>query len=614
MKTALDSQSSKFQVPIFIIGMILFIAIACFGWVKLQYGFNFIDEGYHATESWRLAVGDHFLKDKLTGALALYTLITQIIFRIYPDISLLQLRQIQFILTIVSLLLFSFALFRQSRQYYAWLPFVFSLFAFTGLDPTGMISNLYYQTYPHLFIVLFLSFMLFGFQAKGITIKKSLFLLSGFCLWLMNLSMLHLGVMILSPIIIFIFSHKFKLNDYPLTFNDLLYILSPFVISWILFIAVFNKAFVSNILFTLDLALSMSDSSGGLFNIDWEVIKHITISIVFLSLFFVAIKKLAVQLSLIGCAVLSLIILLIIDTSLFGFLIPYWKGRFAEPMWFSSLLMSFTILFWMHTIRKFFLKDIFSKEEALGIILMVPFTICSLTMSLFSTLGALSVTQSSIPAVAAIACMLTSHFKPIKYQQPVAIVALMLLLGPFYYTTARHDWDFTFFDLPPKQETVRIEAGFGRGIYTNPIYLRIYDWLATNAAAFTQPDDYAISYVISPMVHMITKLRPSLDETFISFTRPGSYYEKCIEKMKQRGRDPKIAFIFERQLILLPVSLERGTVTSPRKEFDFIKSQDPISIYVRTHMTPASTFRISKDNIIRCYVNQDLKHAQQGQP
>ena len=50
-------QSFRYQMPIFIIGIILFIAIACFGWVKLQYGFNFIDEGYHATESWRLAAG-----------------------------------------------------------------------------------------------------------------------------------------------------------------------------------------------------------------------------------------------------------------------------------------------------------------------------------------------------------------------------------------------------------------------------------------------------------------------------------------------------------------------------------------------------------------------------
>lgn len=77
--------------------------------------------------------------------------------------------------------------------------------------------------------------------------------------------------------------------------------------------------------------------------------------------------------------------------------------------------------------------------------------------------------------------------------------------------------------------------------------------------------------------------------------------------MKQKGREPKIAFIFERRPMLLPVSLERGTVDFPPKTFDFMTSQDPISIYVRANMTPASTFKISDDYIIRCYVNQSLK-------
>jgi hypothetical protein len=600
-------------MPIFTIGMMLLAAVACFGWIKLHYGFNFIDEGYHATESWRLAAGDHFLDDKITGTLALYTLITQIIFKIYPDISLLQLRQFQFILTLASLLIFSIALFRQTRQY-AWLPFVFSLFAFTGLDPIGMISNLYYQTYPHLFLVLYLSFMLFGFQSKSITIKKSLFLLSGFCLWLMSLSLLHLGLMIVSPIIIFILSRKFKLKDYPFTFKDLFYVVSPFAACWLLFIAIFNKAYFLNILANLDLVLSMSSHSGGGISINWEVVKRVTISMVFLSLFFVSIKKLPVQFFTAGCALLSLLIFLIIRTSLFSLLTPYYNGWFDKPMWFSSLLMAFIIIFWMYTIGKYALKKIFSKEEELSIILMVPFTICACAMSIFSSLKSLSVCQTAIPAVAAMSCLLISQLKNLEFKHPVAIVMLILLLGPFYYTTARHDWEFTFFDVQPKQAIVRIETGFGKGIYTNQIYAKVYDWLIANAKTFTHPDDYAISYIVSPMVHMITKLRPSLDDTFISFEKPLNYYEKCIEKMEQREREPKIAFIFEREMILFPVSFERGSVVFPQKQIDFMTAQDPISIYVKTHMTRAGSFKISDDHSIRCYIDNDLPKNQRIDP
>ena len=601
----MKTKSSNYQMPVFIIGMILFSVVACLGWIKLQYGFNFIDEGYHATESWRLAAGDHFLEDKITGALMHYTLISRIVFKIYPDISLLEWRQLQFILVIFSLLLFSFALFRYSGRY-AWLPIVFSLFAFTGFDPIGMISNLYYQTYPHFFLVLYLSFMLFGFQTKNFTIKKIFFLLSGLCLWLMSLSLLYLGTVVLTPLLLFIFARKAGFNHFSFSFQDLLYVTSPFVICWLLFIATFNQAYLANLYESLSVISSMSTYSGGLITINWELLKYVSASGVFLLMFFSAISYLPLQFFMPICAILSVTIFFIINTSFFGFLQPYYNGWFGKPMWFSSLLMAFTLLFWLNIFKKIFLKETIGEIQTLAIILMMPFTLCAVTMSVFSGLGSLSVCQSAIPAVAALAYMLASQLKTIKYRQPVAIVILIMLLGPFYYTTARHDWDFTFFDVRPKQDKVRIKAGFGRGIYTNQLYSRLYNWLAANAAAFTQPDDYAISYVVSPMVHMITRLRPSLDGTFITFDKPQNYYEKCIKKMEKRGREPKIAFIFERRLMLLPVSHKLDSVIFPGKEFNFPSSQDPISVYIRTHMTPAATFKISNDHVIRCYVNHNL--------
>ena len=283
---------SNYQLPVFIVGMIFFTAAACIGWTKLKYGFNFTDEGYLATESWRLAAGDHFLDDKITGALLHYTLINRFIFEIYPDISLLQMRELQFIVTIAALLIFGIALFRQTRQY-AWLPFVFSLFAFTGLEPVGLISNLYYQTYPHLFLILYLSFMLFGFQSENLTIKKSFYLLSGLCLWAMSLSLLYLGTIIFAPIIFFLLSRKFKLKAYPVTFKELLYIIFPFAVCWILFIAIFNKAYLLNVFHSLDVIFSMPQFSDDLITKDWEQIRRIMISMVFFVVLFCYNKKAA---------------------------------------------------------------------------------------------------------------------------------------------------------------------------------------------------------------------------------------------------------------------------------------------------------------------------------
>ena len=285
MDSKLESQSSRTQMPIFIIGMTLFIAIACFGWVKLKYGFNFIDEGYHATESWRLANGDHFLKDKITGALMHYTLINRLIFEVCPDITLLGFRKIQFVLTVFALLLFGLALFKISGRY-AELPFIFSVFAFTGLDPIGMISNLYYQTYPHLFLTLYLSFLLLGLNAENPLKKKTLYLLSGFCLWGMSLSSLYLSVIILSPLLIFFLARKFNFKYYFLTFKDLKDVLKPFIFSWALFIVIFNKPYLLNIFESVKVFLSMPSHSTGLIGINWELIKYVCVASMLLAVFF----------------------------------------------------------------------------------------------------------------------------------------------------------------------------------------------------------------------------------------------------------------------------------------------------------------------------------------
>ena len=603
MKTALESQSSRYQMPIFIIGMILFTAAACFGWVKLRYGFNFIDEGYHATESWRLAVGDHFLEDKITGALMHYTLINRLIFEVCPEITLLGFRKIQFVLTISALLLFGLALFKASGRY-AELPFIFSVFAFTGLDPIGMISNIYYQTYPHLFITLHLSFLLFGLNAQSQLTKKVLYLLAGFSLWGLSLSHLALSGIIISPVLVYWLCRKFKFAHYTFTFKDLIYVLAPFIFSWTIFIIVFNKPYVMNIVSSIEVILSMPSHSSGLIGLNWELIKYVSIAGVLLAAFFLILHLRHLILVLTAGAALSLMIFFTIKTSFFGFLKPYYNGWFGRPMWFSSLLIAFILFFWIYMLSKYLLKRGLNKEEEFAVFLMAPFTIIACTMSIFSGLGSLSVCQTAIPAMAGIFFFVAARLKSLKFSPAMALAMILLLLSPFYYMTAENDWNFTYFDVQPAQADTRIETGFGRGIYTNQLYSKLYDWLIANAAAFTKPGDYAISYAVAPIVHIITGLRPSLDDTFVIFEKSESYFEECIEFMKQKHREPKIAFIFERMPALYPLPQEKGAVGFFGKSFDFMTSQDPISVYVRANMTPASTFKISDDHIIRCYVNQ----------
>lgn len=592
------------KIIVFFIGLFIFSSAAIFGWVKLQYGFNFIDEGYHMTEAWRLAAGDDFLKDKITGAISLHTLINKQIFKIYPNITLLGFRRLEYLLTIFSLLIFGFAIFRTYGQY-IYLPYIFSLFAFTGLDPNGMISNLSYQTYPHLFLTLYLSLLLFGLNAKRRLIKKFFYILAGLCLWGISLSLLHLGAIILSPILMFYLFRKLNLKSYSFSFGELLYILSPFLLMWLALIIVFNKPFIRNIIDSIDTALSMRSHSSGLASISWDAIKYLSISISFLFVFFAFTKKRVNTLFLItGCSIISILLIWIIHTSCFGFLpsSEYYKN-FNKPMWFSSLVIAFSILFWIYILMKYILKKGFNKEDELSIIFMIPFTICSFSMSIFSTLGLLAASQSSIPAVAAIALIYTGTKKCLKSDYHINALILSLLLGPFYFANAYFDWNFTFFDVSPKYEDTRIENGFGKGIYTNRVYYDIYQWVKANSDQYTQPGDYAIVYVEAPMVHMIIKRRPSLDDSFMPFVKSMSYYEKAIEKMKKQGRYPKIAFVFERMPAFCLASIENDAYTWMPKEFDFSTSLDPVSTYVKNNMTQVSVCKISDDNFFRCFID-----------
>ena len=601
----MKTKQSNYQMPFFIIGMILFTAIAVFGWIKLQYGFNFIDEGYHMTKSWRLTAGDHFFDDQYMSILRPYTLINSLIFRINPNITLLGFRQLQFILTLIALFFFSVAIYTANKKYW-YFPFIFSVFAFTGLDPVGMISNLNYFTYPHLFLSLSLACLIIGFQLNNILFKRTFFIISGFFLWLISLSLLHLSVIILFPIIYYFLSRIFHFKYFHLSFKDCILVSSPFMIGWLCFIAVYQKTFFATIFKSLHFFLSLSMYSPEAlknFNI-WPFV-YVAIATLFLVIYLSALKKIPLKASFVFFPALSVLAYVIIETSCFGFIQPYFSGWLDRPMWFASFLIGFYLIFWTGLLKNYLLKQDITKSDELVVLLLIPVTLLAIVSTVFSGLGPLTVLYCAIPGVTG----LTIYFRnnPVIQEQKLftKLILIIAVLAPIYSSTILNDWKNTFFDVAPGQMSATIEKGFGKGIKTNIIYQKLYKWVADNADAFTGPDDFLLSYELSPMTHMITKLRPSLDDTFIDFDIPHIYYKNAIESMEKRGRNPMIAFIFERRPILLPVSLEeQGTMTFPPKRFDFMSSHDPLSTYVKAHMAPAAELTISEDYIIRCFVDK----------
>ena len=162
--------------------------------------------------------------------------------------------------------------------------------------------------------------------------------------------------------------------------------------------------------------------------------------------------------------ILAVMMYAIIDTCLFGLITPYYNGWFDRPMWFTALLVSSYFVFVCYFIFKTLFNKQWDKLELYGLIIIIPAIIMAISNSIFSASGILTVLHSSIIGVAGITCMILSVKSVEKRSYFIKLIALLLFFAPFYYSTALHNWEWTYFDVTPKLTTVKIDEGFGKGI------------------------------------------------------------------------------------------------------------------------------------------------------
>jgi tetratricopeptide (TPR) repeat protein len=599
------------QFYIFVVGIILFGIIAVLGWIKLQYGFAFMDEGYHMVEGWRLSAGDHFIRDVPTGMIANWRLFTKVIFDLWPGITLLSFRKIQFFLTLISLFIFGSALYRYDKQYW-YLPFTFSVFAFTGLDPLGATSNLSYYTYPHLFIALHIASLLLGIRARNSLVKSLLFLFSGACLYGISLSLLHQSPVIAGPVALYILAKFLNFKQIEFRSKDLALVLAPFFLFWAIFLIAYNTDYIHSILSGLNRARDIRVGAPYLYAVIWSGVLY-TVIIFIIAFSFLMVLNTFKPYKIIYLIFLSILTFFIIDTSLFGTIKPYWKDWFSRPMWFAGLLISFHLIFWLHIITKrFFLKRTFKPHEELIILLMLPSTLLFIPAATFSGFGTILVLHSAIPTVTAIA-LIIMNLEPIRPRSNAfKLIILALAFAPFYYTTAWSDWNFTYCDVKPEHANAIITDGFLKGIHTNSVYKQINDWIKQNTAMYSNKDEFIISYILSPMVYMIAERRPAIEESFLC--PPVDWYMKryrpMIENMKASHRLPSIAFVFDNSPALITINekskiklnLKGDTYNFFGSWYNFQTSVDPLADYIRKNMTMVESITY-QDHTALCFVD-----------
>lgn len=582
------------QYPLFMVGMVLFVVTAVFGWNKLHYGFTFVDEGYHMTESWRLAAGDHFLYDVKIGAVRLFSLINSFIFRLNPDITLLGFRKLQYIFSLVAVFLFGVAFYRMERQFWHY-GFVFSIFAFAGLDPVGATANLNYYTYPHLFITLHIAFFLLGLSITNPFYRKVLYFLSGFFLWAISITLLHLSLIGLYPVFLLVISWLFRFRKISFSFKDMCMVSAPFIICWTVFLAFYNVSFFEAVMDSVNyfMANSAFASVKSISAYNLEPLKHIAVIGVLVAGVALALRfpVARTQYVFLWIAFIAVATFFVVDSSFFNIITPYWRDFYSRPMWFASALIVFYIGYWIRLAYQYIKQVELNATEEIILVIAVPCTVLIVSMAYFSTFGVLTALHCSIPSIAIVATMILKSNSMQSQKKWKQMIVLCLCLFPYYVTTAWSDWRFTYFDVIPEKMEATITSGFGKGIKTNRFYSHIYDWVQSRAEIFSSKDDYIVSTVLTPMVHMIAKRKPALAESFICPNNRvlgaghgiDNIISQWVNQMEKAGRNPVIAFVFENSPAFSSQSLKEDNRKLFAPLFDY-PYPDSLTRYITQHM------------------------------
>ena len=577
---------------------LLFVVMAIFGWIKLQYGFNMIDEGMYMVDGWRLSAGDSLFPESAMNATMLYSVFNALVFKLHPEITLLGFRQLQYSLTLLSILVFGAAIYRWNRKLWPIL-LTLAVFAFTGLDTIGNNSNMSYYTYPHLFLILHIALFILALTCPKVWTRYSLFVGSGVALWGVGFSLLPLSASMISPVLVWLAAKQLKGADREFSFGEVLLVLSPGVILWGACIAVFNQAFFGAI---LDTYRYVEEGAGTQARINQPALSYIAATTVFWFIL-IAAGRLPVRRMLALVSVASVAMFGIMYSNLFGLIPPYWKGWLNNQMWASAFLITFMAAFPVYLIRCKRNNLLCDSDDYLLLAILVPAILFVLLFSNFSSIGIVTTLYVAIPAFMALALFVIRYLeKHSSTRQGVVAAAMTAILLPFFYQLAWSDWKFTYFDLAPDKLTNTIRGGFANGIKTNPVFADLVQWMETTADTFSTPQDFAIVMDQTPMGYMLIKRRPSLNHSWTGWAKSSSLRREAMQAMLKGNRQPKIVYRFLRMPVMYPISVRDGTYALSPIVFHY--DDDPISAYVMAQMQRVNTFSVNGVPWVELYVRK----------
>jgi hypothetical protein len=577
----------------FLSGLVLLAVVAVLGWNNLRDGLGFHDEGMYMADAWRLTVGDGLFPDSFPSVLRLYVVFNAAVFALFPDVTLLTFRELQFVLALGAAACMGAAVYRWTGRY-GHLPWVMSLFAYTGLQVKGTAPNLSYHTYPHLFFTLYFACFLLGLKATRPRARAAWLVGAGVFLWAAGFSLLPLSAGAAAPVLYWALARWMRVEAPPFTARDLARVLAPVAVLWAGFLAVYNTAFFDS-LFAMAGYMARTKARG--IDLDPAAWGYIGVCALFLAGALGA-ARLSAWAGAGFMAVLGAVMFWVVGTNAGGLVPPYWFGVFARPMWLGGLLIALVIVFLVGALVERWRHGRCVAHRGLPFVVLSQWALLGVLFSQFSDSRALAVTYLAIPGVAALAVYLLDRL-PATAPRPAAAVFLAAFLLPVYFWTAWADWRFTYFDLPPERLTHTIPDGFAAGIRTSPLMGAMAAWVGRTAGERSAPGDRAIFLERAPMGYMLTHRRPALNHSWTGLGDSPALRSDAVAAMRRRGRTPAIAYRFLRAPLFFRDPATGGVGGGsliPYGPFD------PVSGYLKEHMRKVDAFRVNGEPWIELYV------------
>ena len=444
--------------------------------------------------------------------------------------------------------------------------------------------------------MLYLSLLLCALGSRRPGARAALFVAAGISLWAIGFSLLPLAATMIIPIVVWFAMRAMGWRD-EFSYQELLLVIAPGLLLWGGFLALYGKEFLPAI---ADIYRYIRE--GGVeAGFDRVPAQYVAVTAVFVAVL-VAASHLPLRAFFAVGGAAAVLMFFVIDTNLFGQVTPFWRGWLPRQMWFSALLivaMPALLGYLIHRTRRSMPLE---REHLLLLVLVLPSALLVLLFSQFSSAGVLVTCYAALPVCMALALFTVLRLENLRAGVWAAALTVAGLLLPFYYHLARADWEFTFFDLPPKHLTRVIPNGFGAGIHTSEFYQVIVDWMTTTAQAYSGDNDLAIITDLSPMGYMVIKRRPALNHSYTGWALSPSLRRDAVRAMLRQGREPGIAYRFLRAPYILPASRANGVYTlADRIPYS---AYDPISRYIKDRMQYLGTFYFKNEPLIELYVRQ----------